>query len=51
MGNQWDKKGRSDGGSYDLRYDGDVRTKCVQVYRAREPAIVVHTTLREYAAE
>ena len=45
------KKGRSGERPHDLGYDGDVRAESVQVDRAREFAVVVHATLREYAPE
>ena len=43
----WRDRGRS----HDLRYNGDARAKSIQVDRAREVAVVVDATFREYAAE
>ena len=51
MGTEGTKKERSGGHPHDLGYNGDARAERVQVDRARESAVVVHATLREYATE
>jgi hypothetical protein len=45
------REGRNRGCSHDLGYNCYVRAERVQVDCAREYTVVVHATLREYAAE